>query len=178
MCLLLLTSILCVHLQEYGQEFQLAVGAEFNSFQEAEYWIKEYAKQQHFVVVKTRPKRNKEGHLIKRTFQCERSGKRRSRATGSETSRNKGTKRCKCQWHVNLSQRGSVVRITTMLNEHNHECNVATDTFACANRCLTEEMNEMIYEYTIYGHLDAGAQVALLRAKFPERYAFVNLLLR
>jgi hypothetical protein len=140
--------------------------------------IKEYAKQHHFVVVKTRPIRDKEGQLKKRTFQCERSGKRKSQDTGSsETIRNKGTKRCKCQWHVNLSRQGSVVRITTMLDEHNHECNVATDSFACANRRLTEEMNEMIHYFTVCGHLDAGAQMALLKGKFPERYAYANLLL-
>ena len=64
-----------------------------------------------------------------------------------------------------------------MLNEHNHECHVATDSFACANRRLTEDMNEMIHYFTIYGHLDAGAQMALLKGKFPERYVYANLLL-
>ena len=73
-----------------------------------------------------------------------------------------------------MSKQGLVVRITTILDEHNHECDTATDDFACGNRHLTEDMKDLIYYFTVHGHLDVGAQMALLRGKFPDRYVCVS----
>ena len=161
-----------MQLPDPEQEVRLEGGMKFNSFEEAEVWIKSYAKQQHFVVTKTRLKHDKEGQLRKRTFQCDRSvkrGRHRKQVIGNSKPRNNTrTKRCECPWHLNLAKRGAVVRISTILDEHNHECNTATDHFACVNRQLTENMKDLICYFTVHGHLDAGAQMALLKGKFPD----------
>jgi hypothetical protein len=169
-----------MQLPDPDQRIQLEVGMEFNSFEEAEVWIKAYAKQQHFVVAKNRLTRDKERQPKKRTFVCERSGQYRMGKKqvdeNIEPRHNTRSKKCDCQWHVNISRQGTVVRVTTILNEHNHELDVATDSFACANRRLTEDMKELIHYFTVYGHLDVGAQMELLKGKFPDRYAMFILI--
>ena len=62
-------SVVCIG--KYGTQRQwpkvhLEVGMEFSSFHTAKLWIMAYAKQEHFVVIKGRLRRGKEGKLKKK----------------------------------------------------------------------------------------------------------------
>lgn len=167
--------ITCTQLPQPGQKVHLEVGMEFSSFHTAKLWIMAYAEQEHFVVIKGRLRRGKEGKLKKRTYQCDRAGRYQGQSsTSQEKQRRKRSKKCNCQWHANVSKKGAVVQITTIVNKHNHECDAATNKFACSNRHLTEDMKESIHYFTVHGHLDVGAQMALLKGKFPDRYICVT----
>src|SRR5579862_8226713 len=87
-----------------NSSIELSVGTRFNSWEIAEYYLKEYGRQKGFVIKQYRVEYHKDHTVKRRTLTCENAGKYKPNKTKPiDQQRNKGSKKTGCKWHVNLS---------------------------------------------------------------------------
>ena len=77
---------------------ELSVGIRFSSWEIAEYYLKEYGRQNGFVIKRYRVEYHKNRTVKKWTLTCEKAGKYKPIKTKSiEQQRNKGSKKMDCK---------------------------------------------------------------------------------
>ncbi|CAG8791125.1 9558_t:CDS:10, partial [Cetraspora pellucida] len=151
---------------------ELSVGTRFSSWEIAEYYLKEYGRQNGFATKRYRVELHKNRRVKKRTLACEKAGKykpNKSKPIGQQ--RNKGSKRTDCKWHINLSspEYTHYVHITFVYLEHNHSINADNKRFATAFRRFDESIMAEIEHAVVYGQCDAHMIRNLLQPKFPDQ---------
>ena len=75
-----------------------------------------------------------------------------------------------CPWQINFyfGKQTGVIRLTKLVNEDNHPCDVATIELAPKNLRLSQPILDKIEHYTINGRLGAGQQYDLLINEFSQ----------
>ncbi|CAG8636068.1 16722_t:CDS:2, partial [Racocetra persica] len=124
---------------------ELSVGTRFSSWEIAEYYLKEYGRQ---------------------------NGKYKSKKSKPiAQQRNKGSKRTDCKWHINLSspKYTHYVYITFVYLEHNHSINADNKRFATAFRRFDKSIMAEIEHAVVYGQCDAYMIRNLFQPKFPDQ---------
>ncbi|GBC03782.1 hypothetical protein RclHR1_05310009 [Rhizophagus clarus] len=106
------------------------------------------------------------------SFYCDKSGINIPKKTDDPTKkRNKKSKKCGCEVHVNISwpkcRTGPYVSLFKDI--HNHVLYQDTARFASAYRKLSSEIFSEIEFYTNSANLDASLQRQLLEARYPDR---------
>ena len=161
------------------QKVDLAIGLCFPSWTIAEHYIKEYGRQNGFVINRYRVGHNKahssdssECTVKKRTFSCECGGKykpKRTKPLGQQ--RNKSSKKTDCKWHINLSkpEHSGYVHVTFVHLEHNHEILADNARFATKFRQFDQSVLAEIERAVIYGRCDAYTIRNLLQPLFPNQ---------
>ncbi|CAG8525572.1 31882_t:CDS:2, partial [Racocetra persica] len=142
----------------------------FNSWTDVETFFEEYGRRNGFIVIKYRVDKNKAGVVHKRTFTCEFGGKYKPNKNQQEKQRITKTKKVNCPWYINLSygKAGTLISITTFVNEHNHNINFDTQEFGNKYRTLTEDALREVEIMTKYGCLSITTQRNLLRGHFSD----------
>ena len=153
---------------------ELSVGTNFNSWEIAEHYLKEYGRQRGFVVKKYRVEYTDSTNQIpkRRTFACEYAGKHKPmKSAQMDQQRNKGSKKTGCQWRVNLSksQNNNSIRITLINLEHNHEILADNIKFATTFRRFSQPIMNEIEHAVIHGHCDAHTIRNLLQPLYPDQ---------
>src|SRR5205823_2358419 len=131
----------------------------------------EYGRFKGFTVRKKRMDKNSDGSIRSRCLDCEYSGKAPNN-DNQITTRNKGTKKTQCQWHINLSQPilTSYVRVNTFVNEHNHTLLPDTEIFSTEFRALPNEMKREIEYYMSCEVCDIYTIRSLVSPKYDLQY--------
>uniref|UniRef100_U9SVZ4 SWIM-type domain-containing protein n=1 Tax=Rhizophagus irregularis (strain DAOM 181602 / DAOM 197198 / MUCL 43194) TaxID=747089 RepID=U9SVZ4_RHIID len=129
----------------------LAKGMNFPNFEIAIHYCIEFGRFNGFSVKKKRVEKNNDASIKSRCIDCEYSG--RIRDNNKIMIRNKGSKKTKCSWHINLSQPLNVnyVKITKFVNTHNHELLPDNTLFAPQFRGLSEDIKSDIEHYVKCG---------------------------
>jgi hypothetical protein len=151
---------------------ELSVRTQFNSWEIAEYYLKEHGRQNGFVIKRYQVEYNKDHTVKRRTLTCENAGKYKPNKTKPiEQQRNKGSKKTGCKWHVNLSNpdHGNYIHITFANLEHNHIINADNKKFASAFRRFDENVMSEIEHAVVYGQCDAHTIRKLLQPLFPDQ---------
>ncbi|CAG8603705.1 17887_t:CDS:2, partial [Cetraspora pellucida] len=104
----------------------------FDSWTNVETFLEEYGKRNGFTVIKYCIDKNKAGVVYKRTFTCEFGGK----------------------------EAGTLISITTFVNEHNYNINFDTQEFGNKYRTLTEDTLREVEIMTKYGQSWARAYLS------------------
>ncbi|PKK59057.1 hypothetical protein RhiirC2_871376 [Rhizophagus irregularis] len=148
----------------------LAEGMNFPNFEIAIHYCIEFGRFNGFSVRKKRVEKNNDGSIRSRCIDCEYSG--RIRDNNKIMIRNKGSKKTKCSWHINLSQPLNVnyVKITKFVNTHNHELLPDNTLFAPQFRGLSEDIKSDIEHYVKCGVMDLPTIRSLLKPKFPNQF--------
>ncbi|CAG8627887.1 13833_t:CDS:2 [Cetraspora pellucida] len=86
------------------------------------------------------------------------------------TQRNTRTKKSNCPWHCNLSlaENSLQIKITTIINKHNHKLSPEIQKFGTKYRSLSEEAIKEIELMTKHGNLSITSQRNILKARFPD----------
>ncbi|CAB4401539.1 unnamed protein product [Rhizophagus irregularis] len=128
---------------------ELSVETQFHSWDIAEYYLKEYGRQNGFVVNRYRVEYHKNlssdltEHVKKRTLTCEKAGKykpNKLKPIGQQC--NKSLKKTDCKRHINLNNPKGTdhVYITFVQLEHNHSINADNVKFAPTFRKFNEDV--------------------------------------
>jgi hypothetical protein len=109
-------------------ELKLHPEMEFGTWELAESYLKEYAKQQGFCFHKKRCIHDPNDNTITRhrTYKCSHAQTHESqKVILEENRRERDSEMIGCPWHVNASfpKSASGVRITSIIGEHNHNMN-------------------------------------------------------
>ncbi|GBC43568.1 protein FAR1-RELATED SEQUENCE 5-like [Rhizophagus irregularis DAOM 181602=DAOM 197198] len=122
----------------------LAKGMNFPNFEIAIHYCIEFGRFNGFSVRKKRVEKNNDGSIRLRCIDCEHSGKIRD--NNKIMISNKGSKKTKCSWHINLSQPLNVnyVKITKFVNTHNYELLPDNTLFAPQFHGLSEDIKSDI----------------------------------
>src|SRR3989337_1370320 len=156
---------------EEEKELRLHPEMEFKTWELAESYLKEYAKQQGFCFRKRRRIADPINNTItrRRTYECSHAYTHEAqKAILEENRRDRDSEMIGCSWHINFSfpKSASGVRITSILGEHNHDMNPLVSEIAPKFRKLTDEMLEKIKFWTIQGKMGMSTQYNLLEALF------------
>ena len=159
---------------EEEKELRLHPEMEFKTWELAESYLKEYAKQQGFCFCKRRRIADLINNTItrRRTYECSHAYTHEAqKAILEENRRDRDSEMIGCSWHINFSfpKSASGVRITSILGEHNHDMNPLVTEIAPKFRKLTDEMLEKIKFWTIQGRMSMLTQYNLLEALFPDK---------
>ena len=72
-----------------------------------------------------------------------------------------GKTNCPCHVNFYLGRCTGVIKLTQLLNEHNHQCDSKTIDLAPKNLKLSQTILDKIEHYTVFGHLDASQRYDL-----------------
>ncbi|GES91442.1 protein FAR1-related sequence 5-like [Rhizophagus clarus] len=149
----------------------LALNVEYSSWDDVGKALLKYGYNNGFVWVKKRiwPIN---GRMAGISFYCDKSGINIPKKTDDPTKkRNKKSKKCGCEVHVNISwpkcRTGPYVSLFKDI--HNHVLHQDTARFASAYCKLSSEIFSEIEFYTNSANLDASLQRQLLEARYPDR---------
>lgn len=144
----------------------LSVGKVFVSWEQCDSFMIDFGKSSGFGVIKDRVVKEKEGLVRKRRYICE-HGKKYVSNSNKDTS----TKKMLCPWRSNATcpksnNPESVVFISNIVDEHNHELNIDAVVFR-EDKKLNNKMMEDIQFLTNSCKMGATAQRRYLEAKYP-----------
>ena len=114
---------------------------------------------------------NNEGEITRRTFECTHFGEHVSnQVIDLSRQRNRNSRKISCPWHINLSKKksASVITITSVIGEHNHQMQPDIALYALKYRKLSPEILETIEFYVTKGNMGSKQILPLLTAKFPD----------
>ncbi|EXX64583.1 hypothetical protein RirG_141350 [Rhizophagus irregularis DAOM 197198w] len=147
---------------------------EFETWELAELYLNEYAKQQEFSFRKKRRILDPTDSTITRckTYECSHARTYEiQKVILEENRRDRDSEMIGCLWHINLSfpKSGNGVRINSIVGIHNHDMNPCITEIAPKFRKLTDKMLKKIKFWTIEGRLGIPTQYNLLVASFPNK---------
>src|SRR6266480_5777145 len=133
----------------------LQIGNEFSDWNSVHTTIEAYAKQQGFVANKNRKDLDPiDKSIIQRQeYICWKSGVNQTKKVEDISNhRDSGSGKINCPWHVNfyLGKRIGIIKLTQLLNEHNHLCNSETIDLAPKNSKLPQAILDKIEHYTVF----------------------------
>ena len=165
------------HLLQFGTNLprlhtcpDIKEGTLFPNFDVAVHYCMEYGRFKGFTVRKKRMEKNSDGSIRSRCLDCEYSGKAPN--NNRIITKNKGTKKTQCQWHINLSQpiSASYVRVNKFVDEHNHTLSPDTEIFSTEFRALPDEMKNEIEYFVSCGVFDLHTIRSLVSPKYDFQY--------
>jgi len=120
---------------------------EFETWELAELYLDEYAKQQGFCFRKKRriPDPTDSTITRRRTYECSHAQIHKAqKVILVENRRDRDSEMIGCPWHINLAfpKSGNGVRINSIIGIHNHHMNPLIAEIAPRFRKLTDEMLE------------------------------------
>ncbi|RHZ51730.1 hypothetical protein Glove_471g4 [Diversispora epigaea] len=139
------------------------VGQVFETWDDVDKYLHEYAWQEKFIVIKTRNNRDPslEQTCRRRTYACNHQGTYKPKKTVIlENQRNSKSKRTGCPWHVNINfpKKTAIINITSLNINHNHQLDPMTNVYTTKNRTLPEAVVQEICFYTAEGNLGVTIQ--------------------
>ena len=163
---------------------KLISGMEFQSWDQLEIHLNQYALQEGFSYKKTRleyhmnqsemkyfTKEEKAAQIKRRTYECSHSRIHTSKKVVQlDKQRNQEIQQIGCLWHINTTKlkNQSIVRIASLNLTHNHIMNPRIHEMAPKFRKFTKSMCEDIEFYVKNGLTSATSIFPLLRAKYPN----------
>jgi len=143
----------------------------FLNFDIAIHFCMEYGRFRGFTVRKKRSEKDSNGNLRYRCLDCEFSGSG-LKENNHINRRNKGSKKTKCPWIINLSHSisHSCVRVTKFVDNHNHQLLADTALFSTEFRLLSDNMKQDIEYYVNCGVSDLPTIRALLEPKYQNQF--------
>ena len=147
---------------------------EFETWELAESYLDEYAKQQGFCFRKKRRIQDSNDNTITRrkTYECSHAQIHEAqKAILAENRRDRDSEMIGCPWHINLAfpKSSNSVQINSIIGEHNHDMNPLITVIAPKFRKLTEKMLEKVKFWTIQGKMGITTQYNLLVALFSDK---------
>ncbi|GBC40947.2 protein FAR1-RELATED SEQUENCE 5-like [Rhizophagus irregularis DAOM 181602=DAOM 197198] len=145
---------------EYEKEedglLKLNKGMKFETWELAESYLDEYAKQNGFCFRKIRRVLDPNDNTI---------------VILAENRRDRDSEMIGCPWHINLAfpKFSNGVRINSIIGKHNHEMNPHISEIAPRFRKLTDKMLEKVKFWTIQEKMGISTQYNLLVALFPDK---------
>ncbi|GET01574.1 protein FAR1-related sequence 5-like [Rhizophagus clarus] len=160
--------------EEENGSLKLNKGMKFETWELAESYLDEYAKQQGFCFRRIRRTLDPSDNTIvrRRTYECTHGQTHKPQKNIlEEDRRERDSEMIGCPWHINLSfpKFSNGVWINSVIGEHNHEMNPLISEIAPRFRKLTDKMLEKIKFWTIQGRMGLSTQYNLLVALFPDK---------
>ena len=124
-----------------------------------------------FSLCRKRVTTNNEGKITRRTFECTHSGEHVSnQVIDFSQQRNRNSRKISCPWHINLSKKksASIITITSVIGEHNHQMQPDIVLYAPKYRKLSPEILETIEFYVTKGNMRSKQILPLLTIKFSD----------
>ena len=154
-------------------EVTLKIGDLFNDWESVQVIIDSYAKQNGFVVNKSRKDVDPVDKSIirRRVYICWKSGTHQSKKVEDiSLHRDCTSYKTDCSWQANfyLGKNTNLIRLTKFIQEHNHQCDPKTIEFAPKNLRLPQQIIDKIEHYTTNGNLGAEQQYKLLVQEYPQ----------
>ncbi|CAB4420817.1 unnamed protein product [Rhizophagus irregularis] len=136
---------------EENGNLSLQVGQIFETFEEVEAFLAQYCEQNMIKASQYQPKKDKDPE------------KHRNRSSGS----------IGCQWHLNVTcpKSTNIIRITKVVDEHNHPLSSNIKIHGPQFRQFSKEMKSDILEYlSTIPTMGARTLYGLLSKKYPDIY--------
>ncbi|PKY17046.1 hypothetical protein RhiirB3_382219, partial [Rhizophagus irregularis] len=154
-------------------EVALTIDDLFNDWESVQVIIDSYAKQNGFVVVKSRKDVDPIDKSIirRREYICWKSGTHQSKKVEDiSLHRDCSSYKTNCPWQASfyLGKKSNLIRLTKFVQEHNHQCDPETIELAPKNLRLPQQIINKIEHYTTNGNLGAEQQYKLLVQEFPQ----------
>ncbi|CAB4400469.1 unnamed protein product [Rhizophagus irregularis] len=154
-------------------EVVLTIGDLFNDWESVQVIIDSYAKQNGFVVAKSRKDVDSiDKSIIRRCeYICWKSGTHQSKKVEDiSLHRECSSYKTNCLWQASfyLGKKSNLIRLTKFVQEHNHQCDPKTIELAPKNLRLPQLIIDKIEHYTTNGNLGAEQQYKLLVQEFPS----------
>ncbi|CAG8745051.1 9073_t:CDS:2, partial [Rhizophagus irregularis] len=129
-------------------EVALTIGDLFNDWESVQVIIDSYAKQNGFVVVKSR----------------------KDKVENISLHRECSSYKTNCPWQASfyLGKKSNLIRLTKFVQEHNHQCDPESIELAPKNLQLSQQIIDKIEHYTTNGNLGAEQQYKLLVQEFLQ----------
>ncbi|CAB5377369.1 unnamed protein product [Rhizophagus irregularis] len=160
--------------EENDGNLSLQKGQTFETFEEVEKYLKQYCEQKGFEYCKRRVEYDNDNIVRKRTYECTKAAQYQPRKDKDpEKHRQRSSGSISCQWHLNVTcpKSTEVIKISTIVNEHNHPLNPNIMIHGVQFRRFSEEMKSDILEYlTAVPTMGAQTIYRLLTKKYPDIY--------
>ncbi|CAG8738789.1 15598_t:CDS:2, partial [Rhizophagus irregularis] len=143
-------------------------------FEEVEKYLKQYCEQKGFEYRKRRVEYDNDNIVRKRTYECTKAAQYQPKKDKDpEKHRQRSSGSIGCQWHLNVTcpKSTEVIKISTIVDEHNHPLNPNIMIHGVQFRRFSEEMKSDILEYlTAVPTMGAQTIYRLLTKKYPDIY--------
>ncbi|PKY32635.1 hypothetical protein RhiirB3_394186 [Rhizophagus irregularis] len=160
--------------EENDGNLSLQKGQTFETFEEVEKYLKQYCEQKGFEYRKRRVEYDNDNIVHKRTYECTKAAQYQPRKDKDpEKHRQRSSGSIGCQWHLNVTcpKSTEVIKISTIVDEHNHPLNPNIMIHGVQFRQVSEEMKSDILEYlTAVPTMGAQTIYRLLTKKYPDIY--------
>ncbi|CAB5388087.1 unnamed protein product [Rhizophagus irregularis] len=162
--------------EENDGNLSLQKGQTFETFEEVEKYLKQYCEQKGFEYRKRRVEYDNDNIVHKRTYECTKAAQYQPRKDKDpEKHRQRSSGSIGCQWHLNVTcpKSTEVIKISTIVDEHNHPLNPNIMIHGVQFRRFSEEMKSDILEYlTAVPTMGAQTIYRLLTKKYPDIYIY------
>src|SRR6266480_880940 len=152
----------------------LQKGQTFESFKEVENFLTQYCEQKGFEYRKRRVEYNDDNIIRKRTYECTKAAQYQPKKNKDpEKHRNRRSGSIGCQWHLNVTcpKSTNIIKVTTVVDEHNHPLSSNIKIHGSQFRQFSKEMKNDILEYiSAVPTMGARTVYGLLRKKYPDTY--------
>ncbi|CAB4393698.1 unnamed protein product [Rhizophagus irregularis] len=160
--------------EENDGNLSLQKGQTFETFEEVKKYLKQYCEQKGFEYRKRRVEYDNDNIVCKRTYECTKAAQYQPRKDKDpEKHRQRSSGSIGCQWHLNVTcpKSTEVIKISTIVDEHNHPLNPNIMIHGVQFRRFSEEMKSDILEYlTAVPTMGAQTIYRLLTKKYPDIY--------
>ncbi|EXX57767.1 hypothetical protein RirG_204050 [Rhizophagus irregularis DAOM 197198w] len=159
---------------EENGNLSLQVGQTFETFEEVEAFLAQYCEQNGFEYRKRRVEYDDNNIIRKRTYECTKASQYQPKKDKDpEKHRNQSSGSIGCQWHLNvtcLKSTNITIRITKVVDEHNHPLSSNIKIHGPQFRQFSKEMKSDILEYlSAVPTMGARTLYGLLKVKRSAR---------
>ncbi|GES88875.1 protein FAR1-related sequence 5-like [Rhizophagus clarus] len=160
--------------EENDGNLSLQKGQIFETFEEVERYLTNYCEQKSFEYRKRRVEFDDDNIIHKRTYECTKAAQyqpKKDKDPEKHCQRSSGS--IGCQWHINVTcpKSTEVIKISTIVDEHNHPLNSNIKIHGAQFRRFSKEMKCDILEYlTAVPTMGARTIYRLLTKKYPDTY--------
>ncbi|CAG8754003.1 10176_t:CDS:2, partial [Cetraspora pellucida] len=152
-------------------ETTLKVNDPFNNWKDVDIVVNKYAKQKGFVAIKYHKDLDAIDKTIVRwhVYKCWKAGVHNPKKVEDiSLHRDSTTVKTNCQWQAsfNFGKHMTTIHLTSIIDDHNHLCDLKTIELAPKNLKFPPIILDKIKHYTTNGHLNAGQQYKLLFTDF------------
>ncbi|PKY63019.1 hypothetical protein RhiirA4_490706, partial [Rhizophagus irregularis] len=159
---------------EENGNLSLQVGQTFETFEEVEAFLAQYCEQNGFEYRKRRVEYDDDNIIRKRTYECTKASQYQPKKDKDpEKHRNRSSGSIGCQWHLNVTcpKSTNIIRITKVVDEHNHPLSSNIKIHGPQFRQFSKEMKSDILEYlSAVPTMGARTLYGLLSKKYPDIY--------
>lgn len=162
-------------IEHINEDYKLTAGIKFNTWEIAELYFEEYAKQEGFCFRKRRYVTDLVDNTIIRhhTFECSHAQIHEAEnIVLMENRRNRDLQIVNCSWYVNMSfpKTAIGIQLNSIIGEYNHLMNPLIKELASRFHYLTNKMLKKIKFWIIKRRLGLTIQYNLLVASFSNKH--------